>query len=236
MSLLTVVQEFCRRTGLSAPSAVALSQDPQVRQMLALCNELVTEMVSDRYPWRALIAEATFSTVAGESQGQLTSLAPGYRGMLPGTLWSRAQNLPIIGPLGAEEWQSRKAMPVTGTSYQYRIRGNELLFSPEVTVPGELIAFEYRHNLAVRSSTGTGQTAFLADTDTYLLPEELLLLGLRWKWREEKGLEFITLYESWLRLVKQAASDDGTKPILDLDRAGSSPRPGIFVPYGNYTL
>jgi len=235
MSLLTVVQEFCRRTGLSVPSSVVTSNNPQTLQILGLCNELVTEMVSDRYSWRALQQEATFLTIAGESQGSLYSLAgDGYLNIIPGTIWNRSQNVEICGPLSPEEWQIRKAMPQTGTAYYYRIRGEELLFHPPVSNPGETIAFEYRSDCAVKAADGTLKPAFTADTDTLIIPEHLLSMGLRWKWKEEKGLEFNTAYQSWASLVRQSASGDGTKEILDMTCTTPVRLPGILVPYGSY--
>ena len=71
MSLLTMVTQVCRRIGIVAPNAVVSSADPQIIQLLALANEEGEEL-ANRYPWQAMRQQATFTTVATESQGAET--------------------------------------------------------------------------------------------------------------------------------------------------------------------
>jgi len=236
MSLLTIAQNFCQRTGLPVPTFVIGSTDAQVIQILALLNEVLEDLV-DRATWSALTEETTFVTTAGEDQGAMTTIAPkGFSRVLQETIFNRTLRLPIYGPMRAEQWQALKALPTTGPFYKYRIRGGRLLFNP-VAVAGHTCAFEYASTWIVLALDGTTRrSAFAADTDTTLLDEKLILAGLRWKWRSEKGLDYAEEFRRYEELVNNASGRDATKPVLNMGAGVSDYRPGIFVPSGNWNL
>jgi hypothetical protein len=62
MSLLTMMTQVCRRMGITAPTSVSASSDPQILQLMAIGNEEGQDL-SARYPWQALINESTFTTL-----------------------------------------------------------------------------------------------------------------------------------------------------------------------------
>lgn len=236
MSLLTVVQQFSSRTGLPPPLAVFDSGDNQVLQLAALANEILEDLC-DRWTWQALTRESTFVTVAGEVQGTLPALAPhGFLRILQETIFNRTLRLPLFGPIWAQDWQAQKALPTTGPFYRYRIRGGQLLFTPP-GIAGQTCAFEYASNWAVLSADGvTAKPAFTEDTDTSILSESLLLAGLRWKWKSEKGLAYAEDFRRYESLANNAANRDGGKPRLSLNSKSEGYKPGIWVPSGNWNI
>ena len=236
MSLLTVVESFCTRTGLSVPSSVIGSTNTQTRQILGLLHELVEEITSDSYTYSALQYQTTFTTVEGHDQGALSTLAPyGFKHIIPDTLWNRTANLQVLGPVSGPEWQNLLAQSYTGTCYRYRVMGGNLHLMPGVSASaaGETIAFEYSSSYAIKDSGGTPKASFTADTDTFVLPEEILLLGLRWKWREEKGLDYGSLRESYNKLLGIHRAKEGTKRVVDMSRTGPQLAAGIVIPFGS---
>lgn len=235
MTILTVIQNFCVRTGLPKPAFVASSTDAQIIQLLALANE-VCEDICERQNWQELTQEATFTTVASEDQGAITTIAPnGFLRILQETIFDRTLRLPLYGPLSADKWQAIKALPTTGPLYRYRIRGGQLLFSPAAAA-GHLCAFEYISSWIVRSSGGTGRPAFVSDSDTFLLDERLLLAGLRWKWKAEKGLDYAEEFHRYETMISNMAGVDGTKPRISMDGGCQTACPGIFISPGNWNL
>lgn len=238
MSLLTVVQQFCQRTGIPSPAAVTASTDAQILQLWGLANE-VAEDIIDRWSWTDLTNEATFTTVTGRDQGAIATIAgggAGYRRILNDTIYNRTLRLPLFGPLAAPAWQQRLAVTTTGPYYQYRLRGGRLLFDP-VGVAGQLCAFEYITDRCVLPATGTATTAFVADSDTFILDEKLLLAGLRWKWKEEKGLDYAEDFRRYETMGSNYAGRDGTNKTLSMNgEANSSVMPGIFVSPGNWNV
>ena len=84
MALLGLIGDVCEEVGLVRPLAVVTSLDQGVKQLLALANregqELATgDSVSRAHHWTALDTEATFTTLAAEVQGAITTLLPGFR-------------------------------------------------------------------------------------------------------------------------------------------------------------
>jgi hypothetical protein len=131
-----------RRLLGSAPSVVATSTDPQIIQLMSIANEEGQDL-SSRYPWQALQNESTFTTVAAETQGVITTLAgASFRYILNDIMWNRSLLRPVFGPLTPQDWQALKARNVTGPYNQFRIRGNSVLFIP-APVAGNTIAFEW---------------------------------------------------------------------------------------------
>jgi hypothetical protein len=78
VSLLSLVQEACGRIGILKPAAIISNTDPQIIQLLSLANK-EGQLLAKRAPWTALQLEGTFTTVATETQGTMTTIAPNYR-------------------------------------------------------------------------------------------------------------------------------------------------------------
>lgn len=234
MTCLTVIQNVCKRMlPTSVPTAVATSSDPQIIQLLALLNE-EGQSLAERTNWQALTNEATFTTVATEIQGTLATVAPGCKFVINDTIWNRTLRRPVFGPLAPQIWQQQKAMFMQGPWNQYRIVGGSIKFVP-VPSAGESCYFEYvTKNWATDSTGATGQPCFLADADLSLLDEQLLELGLIWRWREAKGLEFDTQYKKYEARVIDAIGRDASKPVLNMGQTEFDIYPGVYVPAGSW--
>jgi len=237
MSLLTTIQYACGRFGVPVPTTVLGTSDVQVLQMLRLLEEEGNDL-SMRNEWEALTIEASHTTVATESQGSITTIASnGFRYIKNDTIWDRTNKLPVLGPLSAFDWQTLKAVNVTGPQYRFRIRGGKLLVNPTPTA-GYSWFFEYITKNWILGADGvTYKQYFTLDTDTILLPEDLVLMGLRWRWKKEKGLDYAEDFSTYEMQVKQQTGRDGGKAVLYMDDVSwRGPRPGVWVPDGNWNL
>lgn len=189
MSLLTIVQNAADAIGVERPSFVIGNTAPIARQMLSLCN-IEGKLLSTRTQWQELNLVATFTTVAAENQGAMTTLAPGYKYLLNQTMWNRSQDTPIFGPATPQRWQAYQAAPVTGPYYTFRILDNNLRFIPAPTA-GMTIAFEYASKNWCQNSAGTATyESWNADTDTAKINEDMLMLGLIWRYKKAKELDY----------------------------------------------
>lgn len=236
MNLLEVVQQFCLRSGIPKPTTVTGSTDTQVLQIQALLEEEGNDLAS-RGDWESLTNEATLTTVATESQGAIDTIASnGYRHIKNKTIWDRTDKLPVIGPINQRQWQALKAVVMTGPRYQYRIRGGNLLVNP-VPVAGHSWAFEYISKNWIVSTDGMAfRSLFTADTDEFLLPDTLVLMGLRWRWMREKGLDYSELFATYEAQVKDAIGRDAGKPVLHMDDTHLTASPGTFIPSGSWNI
>lgn len=236
MSVLTTVQYVCGRTNVPVPATVLGNTDPLVIQMLRLLEEEGTDL-SKRGDWQGITFEATHTSTAAADQGTVVSIATnGFRYIKNGTFWDRTNKLPILGPLSDAEWQQIQAVTTAGPRYRYRIRGGKLLISPTPTA-GYTFAFEYVSKNWILGADGTTYKQYATlDTDTILLPEDLVLMGLRWRWLREKGLEYSELFETYEAQVKQDLGRDGGKKKLSMDGSVRDARPGIFIPDQSWSL
>lgn len=233
MTMLAVIQHVCRRTNIPVPSTVLGTTDPQVAQLYALLEEEGNDL-AQRGAWQALTCEAAHTTLAAEDQGAMTSIAAnGFRYIKNETIWDRTSQLPVYGPLDGKEWQALKASLTTTPRYQHRIRGGKLLASPTPTA-GLDWRFEYVSKNWILGADGTTyKQYFTLDTDTILLPEDLVTMGLRWRWLREKGLDYAELFRTYEMQVKDMLGRDGGKKVLHMD-AQNVARPGVFIPAGSW--
>lgn len=246
--MLTTVQKFCRRQGISVPSTVLGSGDDTIAQIYSLLEEECTELAT-RGPWAGLRNQCEFLSLASESQGTLSSLGSGPTStnnlnyIISQTFWDRSQRLPVLGPYDPQDWQAVKAVQVTGPQYYCMIRGSdsggeaELLMNPAPPA-GHTMAFEYVTWNWCRNFVSTGVytpgQSFTNDADLFQVPENIVLMGLRWRYKKEKNLPYAEDFSSYEEMVAAAFARDGMKQVLHMDSAGYEPKPGIWVPSGNW--
>ena len=235
MTLLTIVQSAADVIGVPRPSTVVSSTDQQVRTLLALANREGEDLAA-RYSWQALIKEVTWSATAAEDQGLLSSLISDgdFDGwILHRTIWNRDEDEPIRA-LTATRWQSYKATTTPLIYEGWRIQNDRLYITPAPTA-GHTHAFEYVSAHWCQSSGGAGQSAWAADTDTGVLSERLMRLGLIWRFKQAKGLDYAEDMATHERQVADAMGRDGAKPTLYAGQGDDTPR-AIAVTEGNWNL
>lgn len=234
-TVLQIVQDVCARRGLPVPTSVVNSRDSQIVQMAGLLQTVLNELVRD-YQWEALTYEATFTTVLGEDQGAMTTLAPnGFVKVITSTFFNRTRRIPFYGPLDERQWQQLKTLPNPGPYYRFRIRGGRMLFTPP-GVAGENCAFEYSSDwvLASNSTLVTKYARLAADTDVVLLDGTMVGLGLETYWLKAKGQDWSTEWKLWQNALDEAKGRDASKAVLSLDGPSNTIQPGVFVPAGSW--
>lgn len=236
MSLLTMIQGAARTCGLPPPTAVVSSTDTQVLRLLQVA-QTEGRFLSRRHDWKDIVKEQTFTSVAAELQGALSSLITNndYRKMVNRTAWNRTTQDRLGGPLGPVDWQTLQASSVAGPYYNMRVWRKNLYLTPAPSA-GDTIAFEYVSKNWCQSSGGTEQAAWAADDDTGILDEELMEQGVVWRYLRATGLDYAEEFRTYEYMVADAwASDGGGSKVLHSDGVGS-PRPGARVPEGGWSL
>lgn len=232
MTLLTITQRASRALGLPVPVAVTGSTDINTLQLLELAQEEGEEL-SRRSDWPALTRQQTFTTTAAAVQ--VGALPSDWDRFINDSLFNRTTNRKLIGPLSPQDWQAEQANPSVSVVYDaFRLRGTDFLITP--TPPaGQTIAYEYVTNQWCQSSGGTAQSAWAADTDTAILAERLFVLGLVWRFRQAKGLEYGEALETYEQEVQKAAGRAPGAGVLSLSTRPLL-RPVIYpnVPDGNW--
>jgi len=232
MTLLEIVREVCSRSGLLRPAVVISSQDDMLLQMASLLNEVLVDLRT-RFRWQALFAEASWSALAAENQGDLATLAPGLQIIVPRTFYNRSLGIEYSPCLSPDEWAAMWA-GIASPSYRYRFVAGSLRVFP-TPAAGNTLSFEYRSSYAVRAAGGAAKEYFSADTDTCVLPAELLVLGLRWRWKAEKGFAYAEEMAAYERAVAEHSNLDAGGRSIAMDNCTQTGQPGIVIPAGNWS-
>lgn len=143
------------------------------------------------------------------------------------TEWDRGRRWPMIGPRTPQQWQLYKSGLIGTATFQRRWRIKQLTqlageptdyfcIDPVPSDNGTPLVFEYVSNAWCRSSTGTLQTRWLADTDVGLLDEYLIALDARWRFLNRLGLAYSAERDEAEREIAKAWANDGGMPILDM--------------------
>lgn len=150
------------------------------------------------------------------------NLPSDWQSQIPQTEWDRTNRWPLMGPQSAQDWQSFKSGIVyAGPRSRFRIQGNSVNINPPPP-NGLLFAFEYISSGWVESSTGVVQTKYLADTDTAVYPDSLLITGLKTQWKAAKGLDGSFDLAEFMSLLEKMKGQDQSAPKLSLSPYGGS--------------
>lgn len=91
--------------------------------------------------------------------------------------------------------------------------GDQFQFAPPPAA-GAVAMFPYISSYIVRGANDQLKAAFTKDDDTFRLDERLLTLGLIWKWREMKTLDYATAQADFEKAFSQAATRDKGSRVI----------------------
>lgn len=225
MTILSAIQNACSQLIIDSPDAVFSSSDVDIITLRNLANVEATSLLR-LHDWQVLRKENTFTTSASETQ--TGAIPDDFLRFVNGTMNNRSLNRPVWGPLTPQEWQREKALPIyTSPNFAFIQRGGDLLFSPTPSATNT-IYFEYISKNIVSDSGGTGKQYFTADDDTLNIDEKLLDLGLVWRFRASKGLDYSQEKAIYDEILSSAVSQE--KPSATISMDGRSPRYRLGMP------
>jgi hypothetical protein len=147
------------------------------------------------------------------------------------TMWDRTNRWELLGPDSPQmdQWH-RSGIVAIGPRRHFRQLGpyqDQFRIWPapfEIANPLQLV-FEYLSIDAVNvEGAGTSYAQYFEnDTDTPLLDDQAIIMGIKWMFWEVKGFgSYVTLQNRWLDYVDQLIARDGAAPTLALVRRARS--------------
>lgn len=140
------------------------------------------------------------------------------------TWWDRTNRWQLLGPMSpqTDQWH-QSGIVAFGPRRFFRQIGpytsNYRLWPPpaELVNPLQLV-FEYISNRRVRVQGSTTNFAFLFanDTDIPLLNDRLIIAGIKWRFWEQKGFNWLSKRKEYDDMVDQFIARDGGAPTLGL--------------------
>lgn len=149
-------------------------------------------------------------------------LPAGFQRPVDGTFWDRSRYWQMRGPQSPQEWQVYKSSVIGQASVQRRFRFRQeggqtrLSIDPVPTDNGSALVFEFVSNAWCQSEAGTPQTLWEADTDTGILDEFLMTLGVRYRMLRRLGLSYSEELDEYDKQVRKAMAVDGGAAILSI--------------------
>ena len=141
------------------------------------------------------------------------------------TYWDRAYRWQLLGPLSAQEWQVLKSgISPTGPRRRFRIMNNLFYIDPVPNETGNIEAYEYTTTNWIQSMSGTAQNTFLSDNDYSLIDDDIMIFGLKWRYKQRAGLDFTTEQKDFMDCVERKLSRDGGSRNLPLNASASGVR------------
>lgn len=119
------------------------------------------------------------------------------------TQWDKSKHWEMLGPETAQQWQWLKSGYIsTGPRIRWRILGSFFQTWPPIATADRL-GFEYISKAWAASAAGVAQNSFVADTDTCMYPDRLMITGLKMRYQQAKGLgfDFVDEFEEHLSIA-----------------------------------
>ena len=189
------------------PQTIFSSNDPTVMEIAELVNEVATYIMK-KHDWQAL---TTIGQFTGDDVTASFPKPSDYDRMVLGSdiqdnitwFWNFI-HIPTVG-----EWITLKNSNWNLiTPGAWILMGDQFQFNPPPPL-GQLAEFPYIKNTYARSDTNQPKAQFDSDTDTFVLPERLLTLGLLWMWRQQKRLDSSHEEEDFMTALSEEATRDG---------------------------
>lgn len=109
-----------------------------------------------------------------------------------------------------DRWLYYQDTGISGTPGNWTILGGKFQIFPAMSA-AETARFYYISKNIVSGN----KSAFAADTDTFLLSERLLALGIVWRWRSMKRMEFAEDLQNFeIALSEEIGSDKGAQVLV----------------------
>jgi len=156
------------------------------------------------------------------------SLPTDFAFFIAQTFWDGNFRWQLLGPLEAQEWAVLKfGISPTGPRRRFRVFNNLFYIDPVPNDNGSLIAYEYYSAYWAQSiggASGTPQSSFLADTDNFLLDDDVMIHGLKWRYKQRAGLDYSQEKEDYDLALQRIMSRDGGTRNLPLNASASGVR------------
>lgn len=212
MSFLTAAQNAAIQLIGKKPPTFFSSDSQFCLEITTLANEIIADIVRDK-DWRKLIK---LKLMTGDSITQGFDLPLDYDHMPKGQQVHNASwpTWNYYGASSLDEWLNYLNGEPQVIPGAWLILSGQMQFNPIIPT-GQVAQYYYVSNqIVLEDGTGSTKSQFTADSDTMLYPDRLLTLGLIWRWRAMKRLEYAEDMANFEKMKDQVAGEDKGSRIL----------------------
>lgn len=217
-----ILNRVAAEVGIAPVQAPYASQDPFFIQLQYLLNTAGEELMQ-AYPWELLVKSHSITTVSTDSGEYPMPSNFGY--ILNQTEWDRTNNVPMGGPLSAQDWTYLKGRDLASdTLYaSFRIAQGKFNVFPNPPPSGLDLSFEYistdwvydPSTNPVSYKKGVDQAS-----DTPLFDKTLITRAVKVKYLEAGGFDTTKAQADYNQIFAFLTGTEKGAPILNAGRSG----------------
>jgi hypothetical protein len=212
LSFLTAATSAAIRLGVNKPSAFFSGTGRFEQEIVDLANEVATDIIK-AHDWRALIKQ---ERMVGDGVTTAFDLPVDYDRM-PKNADVGRMNWYTWGYVDAPDlnfWNDLINGLASPSPGYWIMLGGQMQFIPPVSADTTAEYYYVSKAIAVDADTGLVKNEFTKDSDTFVLDERLLTLGLIWRWRSMKRLDYTEDMKNYeIRLEQLSGEDKGSRVI-----------------------
>ena len=218
-----ILNRVAAEVGIAPVQAPYASQDPFFIQLQYLLNTAGEELMQ-AYPWELLVASYTFTTSDTDSVSYDLPSNFGY--ILNQTSWDQTNNVPMGGPLSAQDWTYLKGRNLASdTLYaSFRIAQGKFNVFPDAPTIARDLSFEFistdwvydPSTNPVSYKKGVDQAS-----DTPLFDKTLITRAVKVKYLEAGGFDTTKAQADYNQIFAFLTGTEKGAPILNAGRGNA---------------
>lgn len=212
MSVLTAMQSAAARLEGRRPTAFFASQETFEVELSDLSTETAVAIMK-YHDWRKLTKK---HTLTGDGTTTEFDLPEDYdrmlvKGDVHSTTWSLYRFTRVFD---LDEWEDFHNIMPAGVPGAWIMLGGKIHIYPAMASGEEAVFYYVSNSIAYNEAAVEYKAAFTTDDDVFQLDERLLTLGLIWRWRAQKKLEYAEDMRNYeIALSEAVARDKGSRMI-----------------------
>lgn len=179
MTIIQIIEAVCKNVGLDVPDQAVSNTNREYVELVQFAKEAADE-VTRRADWSALRATAT---ITGTGTNDNFALPTGFARLTMGSAVTTGGN-PVRGGISQDEWFSLTG--IVGTPRYFRINGT----SSVSFYPYPSLAATVSISYLTKNWCSNGTASWMADSETPLVPDELVTKGTIWRFKRKSGQDY----------------------------------------------
>lgn len=220
MSLLQIIQDAAVLCGIEQPTSAIGSTELAEQQLVALAQIEGNELVRD-HDWREL--QKTL-TITGDGNTTVWPYEADWKRLASGSvLWRETDTrLPLVGPITDAEWSAIRISVAGIWRRVWQLQAGGILVYPALDT-GDVVKGLYYAKNWIQPTSGNPVARWTADTNVSLIDEDLITLGVIWRWKKAKGYDYAEEFRTYqIAKDKITGANKGERVLVS----------GVNVDYG----
>ena len=231
-TLLELVADIANQIRIPVPATVIGNNEEATTQILRFVHQAGNELMRE-HSWSALRNQRTFTGIAAQEQTGEPPAA--FHRFVPNTgLWNIEDRREVMGVMDNGTWLKLTIDNVAAATEYWSFQQGIINILP-VTDTSSTYRYAYVSKYWVRptgaTTNATDKAAFTVDTDFPILPDELLIQSVVWRWKQAKGLDYAEDMMTFERSKEKAIGDDRGPHMVRTSSLFRSGVPDNFMPW-----